>query len=397
MDKTGFRVGCGKGHWVVTLDPDKSLLLTDSDNREYLTSVETISGGGLSILPMLILSGIVILEKWAKENDLDGNIPLATSPTGYSNDVLAMRWLVHFERNSHKTQVGTWRLLIMDEYGSYLTYEFYDYAQKHCIELFRLPPHSTHLTQLLDVGCFQPYKHYYSETINNAMKAGAADYGKLEFLASLQTIRSPTFKKSIIRSAVKNTGLISYNLEIVLRKIRALKPAPRAVTPPPSLIPDMQVRAVCDTTSRHSDEIKGLAETLLRTMKQNEWLVNRKLRPYLEQFIRGSVTNAINRIIAERDLEIIHQEAIARAACKKLTGKIAQKGKVILVRDVPARIAKRNATEVEKARKALERAEAAEARKEKAWLATQKNLQKQLHKELKAFVKARPALAILLT
>ncbi len=47
-----------------------------------------------------------------------------------------------------------------------------------------------------------------------------------------------------------------------------------------------------------------------------------------------------------------------------------------MVRDVRARIAKRNANEVEKTRKALERAEAAEARKEKAWLATQIRLQK---------------------
>ena len=166
MDETGFCIGCGKVYWVVTLDPDKPLLLTDPDNRKYLTSVETISGGGLSIPPMLILSAIVILEKWVQENDLDGNIPLATSLTGYSNDVLAMRWLVHFEHHSRRTQVGTWRLLIMDGYGSHLTYEFYDYAQKHCIELFRLPPHSTHLTQPLDVGCFQPYKHYRTETID---------------------------------------------------------------------------------------------------------------------------------------------------------------------------------------------------------------------------------------
>ncbi len=111
-------------------------------------------------------------------------------------------------------------------------------------------------------------------------------------------------------------------------------------------------------------------------MKQNEWLVNRKFRPYLERFIRGSVTNLINRIIAELDLEITHREAMAQAARKKLTGKIAQKGRIILVQDVRARIAKRNANEVEKARKALERAEAAEARKEKAWLATRKRLQK---------------------
>ena len=138
----------------------------------------------------------------------------------------------------------------------------------------------------------------------------------------------------------------------------------------------MQVRAVCDATPRRQHEIRGQAETLLRTMKQNERLVNRKFRPYLERFIRGSVTNAINRIIAERDLEITHREAMAQAARKKLTGKIAQKGRVILVQDVRARIAKRNANVVEKARKALERAEAAKARKEKAWLATRKRLQK---------------------
>ncbi len=63
MDEIGFRVGCEKAHWVVTLDPDKPLLLTDPDNREYLTSFETISGGGLSIPLMLILCSIVILEK----------------------------------------------------------------------------------------------------------------------------------------------------------------------------------------------------------------------------------------------------------------------------------------------------------------------------------------------
>ncbi len=103
MDETGFCVGCEKTYWVVTLDRDKPFVLTDPDNRKYLTSVETISGGGLSIPPMLILSGIVILEKWAEENHLDGSIPLATSPTGYSNDVLAIRWLVHFERHSCKT------------------------------------------------------------------------------------------------------------------------------------------------------------------------------------------------------------------------------------------------------------------------------------------------------
>ncbi len=68
-----------------------------------------------------------------------------------------------------------------------------EYVQKHKIELFALPPHSIHLTQPLDVGCFQPYKHYHSEAIDAAMRTGIAEFSKLDFLASLTTMRAKTF------------------------------------------------------------------------------------------------------------------------------------------------------------------------------------------------------------
>ena len=77
---------------------------------------------------MLILSDALTLEKWVQGHNLDGDILLATSPTGYSNDELALKWLQHFERHSRKTQLGVWRLLILDGYGLHLTYEFYEYA-----------------------------------------------------------------------------------------------------------------------------------------------------------------------------------------------------------------------------------------------------------------------------
>ncbi len=63
IDEIGFRAGCGRVHWVITLDPDKLLLLTDPDHREYITSSKRISGGGKAIPPMLILFGINILKK----------------------------------------------------------------------------------------------------------------------------------------------------------------------------------------------------------------------------------------------------------------------------------------------------------------------------------------------
>ena len=71
---------------------------------------------GRTIPPMLILCGIQILEKWTQENDLDDDILLATSPTGYSNDELALQWLKHFEIHNQKSQVSVWRLLILSRW-----------------------------------------------------------------------------------------------------------------------------------------------------------------------------------------------------------------------------------------------------------------------------------------
>ena len=89
MNETDFRIECERAQMIVTLNPNKPLRMTDSDNRTYLTSVESISSDGADISPMLIISGVHILHKWAV-NDLNSNILLETSPTGYSNDDLAM-------------------------------------------------------------------------------------------------------------------------------------------------------------------------------------------------------------------------------------------------------------------------------------------------------------------
>ena len=100
MDETGFRIGCGQCHWVVSTHWQQALCLVDPDNCDYILSCECISAGGWTTPSMLILSGKQIKIKWALENDLDDEILLATSESGYSNNELAIQWLVHFEKHS---------------------------------------------------------------------------------------------------------------------------------------------------------------------------------------------------------------------------------------------------------------------------------------------------------
>ncbi len=90
-----------------------------------------------------------------------------------------------------------------------IRYEFYEYAQKHHIELFRLPPHSTHLTQPLDVSCFQPFKHYHAEAIDNAMRSGEGDFGRLELLAKISGYAHSNLQKIYYTVSIQEDGTYS--------------------------------------------------------------------------------------------------------------------------------------------------------------------------------------------
>lgn len=59
---------------------------------------------------------------------------------------------------------------------------FHNLATKNKIILFRLPTHSTHLTRPLDVGVFQPFKHYHTDAINKALvRMGNESLANLSF------------------------------------------------------------------------------------------------------------------------------------------------------------------------------------------------------------------------
>ena len=89
---------------------------------------------------------------------------------------------------------------------------------------FILPPHITHFLQPLDVGCFQPNKHYHREAVNEATRMGNRDYNRMDFFADIERIRRQTFKELTIKSSFKKTGIWPFNPEIVLQKLKEFKP-----------------------------------------------------------------------------------------------------------------------------------------------------------------------------
>lgn len=89
--------------------------------------------------------------------------------------------------------------------------------------------------------------------------------------------------------------------------------------------------SICANTPHLPHAVKSRAQTLINSMKKDHRLVHPKFRPYLDRFIRGLVSNSLRCSIAECNLEITYSEAMTRAARKKLTGRVAQKGGVITI------------------------------------------------------------------
>ena len=150
MDETGFRIGCLGGRVVITHSSSRVVYLADPEVRDWITAIETISANGKTIPPMLILSGSIMLEKHF-DNDLT---LFGITHSGYSNAIIGVEYIKHFDKMTAKSTVGKYRMLIFDGAGSYMSDEFTWYCWQNDIIPFRLPAHTTHLLQLLDVGIF---------------------------------------------------------------------------------------------------------------------------------------------------------------------------------------------------------------------------------------------------
>ncbi|KID81501.1 transposase, partial [Metarhizium majus ARSEF 297] len=294
MDETGFRIGIGQDHLVIT-KRKRAHLFSMPENRETSTAMESISAGGIVIPAFLILTGQRHMESWYRIKELEADTKIAVSPTGFTNDEIALAWIQHFQEFAKP--VGRYRLLILDGHGSHHTIEFIEYCERHRIIPFALPPHLTHILQPLDVVVFQPLKHYHAKALDIIVRDGVLNITKIEFLACIQAVRKQAFKTATILSAFRKTGISPYNPQPI---IEALEQRAAIYTPTPSPPPYLYHSSSdfeTPTTLRQINKVANrLEEVLEDTSFEPEFTYN------ISRFIRGSLIAATELIQTKRDL-----------------------------------------------------------------------------------------------
>ncbi|KAF1929830.1 transposase, partial [Didymella exigua CBS 183.55] len=230
FDKTGFMMGVASTSKVVTSsDTVGRATVVQPGNREWVTTIECVNASGWSIPPFLILAGKLHQASWYQ--DLPPDWTVAVSDNGWTTDELGLDWVKHFNRHTQTRSSGARRLLILDGHSSHATPEFDQYCADNLIITLCMPPHTSHLLQPLDVGCYSPLKVLYGHEVSELARQSIFDVDKLDFLWMYLRIRPTALSESNIKAGFQATGLIPFNPERVLTCLTVVRtPSPPGTT-----------------------------------------------------------------------------------------------------------------------------------------------------------------------
>ncbi|KAH8621568.1 hypothetical protein IG631_23783 [Alternaria alternata] len=124
-----------------------------------------------------------------------------------------------------------------------------------------MPPHSSHLLQPLDVGCFSPLKRAYSREVESLIRHHINHITKLEFLPAFKAAFDRAFTPANICSAFRGAGLVPLQPDAVLSKLDVQLRTPTLAALPeapweactPSNVPELEAQStlIRDRVRRH--------------------------------------------------------------------------------------------------------------------------------------------------
>ncbi|MES9879448.1 MAG: helix-turn-helix domain-containing protein [Sedimenticola sp.] len=197
MEHSPQKVICSKG----TIPPGVT-----SARGKNITIISGGNAAGNHLPPYYIFPG----KRWNSEL-LEDTCPGANgemTESGWSNTDSFLHFLDrHFTRFVPRVE-GRTDLIIVDGHTSHVNLTMSEWGRKNGVIFFVLPPHSSHLTQPLDVGCFAPLKAIYNAECQRFMRENPGQQitryrvGKLSSVAYLKALSPENLVSSFRKTGI---------------------------------------------------------------------------------------------------------------------------------------------------------------------------------------------------
>jgi len=337
FDETGFMMGVICSSMVVTrADRRGRGKQLQAGNREWATAIECVSSDGYALPPLLIVQGVNHLASWYTECDLPPSWVIKTSPNGWTDNETALEWIQHFNTHTKARQQGVYRMIVLDGHESHISAQFEDYCKTNCIITICLPPHSSHLTQPLDVGCFSALKRAYGRELEDLIKAYITHITKLEFFIAFKSAHLKVFTLDNIKGGFQGSGLVPYNPQAVLSKLDVKLRTPTPTGPP---LPEADPW-VSQTPQTSTDAILQSAHVQGR-IAQHQGSSPTTIFSAVKQLAKGTEQIAQRMVLMEGELRSLRKanEALAKRRRAKRTR--IQAGGALTIEDAQRLVAQK--------------------------------------------------------
>ncbi|KAJ8909702.1 hypothetical protein NQ315_002742 [Exocentrus adspersus] len=154
LDETSFSHDPKKTK-VVGAVGRRSTRMISSAGRENTSVLICTSASGHKLPPLVIFKGKNVIESWLSQNVKD-EMAYAASKRGWMESTIFYNWF----KKSFLPNIGKDRpvLLIYDGHSTHVSPEVCQLATDNAVTILKLPPHTTHVLQPLDVAIFGPFK-----------------------------------------------------------------------------------------------------------------------------------------------------------------------------------------------------------------------------------------------
>jgi len=243
FDETGFIMGVITSQLVITGSERRGKRkAVQPGNREWTTVINSINAMGWSVPPFVIFKGKQHINTWYDDPTGMEDWVIGVSANGWTTNEHGVAWLKHFDAHTKTRTQGAYRLLIIDGHESHNSIDFRDYCKEAKIITILMPPHSSHLLQPLDVGCFSPLKKAYGTEISALAATRVTKVDKPAFLQAYKKAYFKVFQRENIQSSFRGAGLVPFNPQVVLSqldvKLRTPTPPAPEATPWESRTPN---------------------------------------------------------------------------------------------------------------------------------------------------------------
>lgn len=205
------------------LDPSKTKVVggigktatrtVSSPGRENTTILAAVNAAGKKAPPLILFKAKNIWSSWIPEKDIfPGTVHGATTNGWMEADVF-----YNYLKKTLVPQMGEERpqLLLYDGHSTHVTEKVIDFAIGENLTILKLPPHTSHLLQPLDLSVFKPLKDKWdAKLVSWQRKNIGVKLNKVTFSSMVQSSWLELTNEVII-NGFKKAGIFPYNPNVI--------------------------------------------------------------------------------------------------------------------------------------------------------------------------------------